>query len=171
MQSCSYCRKLLISFFLIYCYYCINKTISNGMNHADILLMQHITTTCPYCGVGCALSLNVEDGRIVSVSPGPEPSVNQGALCSKGRFGFDFVHHKDRLTTPLIRKDGELVPASWEEALNLVATRFADIKSSHGSDALGGFSSARCTNEENYLFQKFFRAGIGTNNIDHCARL
>lgn len=141
------------------------------MNHADILIMQHITTTCPYCGVGCALSLNVEDGRIVSVSPGPEPSVNQGALCSKGRFGFDFVHHKDRLTTPLIRKDGELVPASWDEALELVASRFSQIAFSHGSDALGGFSSARCTNEENYLFQKFFRAGFGTNNIDHCARL
>lgn len=158
-------------FQLIACYYFINIKITCGMIHAHIQLMQHITTTCPYCGVGCALSLKVKDERIVSVSPGPEPSVNQGALCSKGRFGFDFVHHKDRLTTPLIRKDGELVPASWDEALDLVATRLAEITSTHGPDALGGFSSARCTNEENYLFQKFFRAGIGTNNIDHCARL
>lgn len=141
------------------------------MAHASSLIMQHITTTCPYCGVGCALSLNVDGDRIVSVSPGPEPSVNHGVLCSKGWFGFDFVHHIDRLKTPLIRKNGELVPASWDEALSLVVKRFADIASSHGPDALGGFSSARCTNEENYLFQKFFRSVIGTNNIDHCARL
>lgn len=133
--------------------------------------MQRTTTTCPYCGAGCVLSLEVEEGRIVSVSPGPEPSVNQGALCSKGRFGFDFVHHRDRLTTPLIRKDGELVPASWDEALDLVASRLGSIASEHGPLAVGGFSSARCTNEENYLFQKFFRAGLGSNNVDHCARL
>lgn len=133
--------------------------------------MQHISTTCPYCGAGCALSLNVDGDRIVSVSPGPEPSVNQGALCSKGRFGFDFVHHADRLKTPLVRKNGELVPASWDEALGLIIDRFSEIASAYGPDALGGFSSARCSNEENYLFQKLFRAGIGTNNIDHCARL
>ncbi len=133
--------------------------------------MQHTTTTCPYCGVGCSLSLAVDNDRIVSVSPGPEPSVNKGALCSKGRFGFDFVHHKDRLTTPLIRKDGVLVPASWDEALGLIASKFSEIASLYGADALGGFSSARCSNEENYLFQKLFRAGIGTNNVDHCARL
>lgn len=133
--------------------------------------MQHTTTTCPYCGVGCSLSLAVENDRIVSVSPGPEPSVNKGALCSKGRFGFDFVHHKDRLTTPLIRKNGVLEPASWDEALGLIASKFSEIASSYGADALGGFSSARCSNEENYLFQKLFRAGIGTNNVDHCARL
>ncbi len=133
--------------------------------------MQHTITTCPYCGVGCSLSLNVDGDRIVSVSPGPEPSANQGALCSKGRYGFDFVHHADRLKTPLIRRNGQLTPASWEEALALVTERFSEIITTHGPDALGGFSSARCTNEENYLFQKLFRAGIGTNNIDHCARL
>ncbi len=133
--------------------------------------MQHTTTICPYCGVGCVLSLKVEDERIVSVSPGPEPSVNQGSICSKGRYGFDFVHHADRLTTPLIRKNGELKSATWDEALELITNKFSEISSTHGPDALGGFSSARCTNEENYLFQKLFRAGIGTNNIDHCARL
>lgn len=133
--------------------------------------MHHTSTTCPYCGAGCALSLQVENGRIVRVSPGPEPSVNKGALCSKGRYGFDFVHHADRITTPLIRKNGTLEPASWDEALTLVATRFKDIVQAHGPDAVGGFSSARCTNEENYLFQKLMRAGIGTNNVDHCARL
>ncbi len=133
--------------------------------------MQRITTTCPYCGAGCSLSLEVENERIVSVSPGPEPSVNQGALCSKGRFGFDFVHHRDRLTSPLLRRNGELVPASWEEALALVAERLSSIAVEYGPEAVGGFSSARCTNEENYLFQKLFRAGLGSNNIDHCARL
>jgi formate dehydrogenase major subunit len=133
--------------------------------------MQHISTTCPYCGVGCALSLNVDGDRIVSVSAGPEPSVNQGALCSKGRYGYDFVHHPDRLTAPLIRRDGELVPASWDEALGLVAERLGGIAAEFGPQAVGGFSSARCTNEENYLFQKLFRAGLGSNNVDHCARL
>ncbi len=133
--------------------------------------MQRTTTTCPYCGAGCSLSLEVEDGRIVSVSPGPEPSVNQGVLCSKGRYGFDFVHHKDRLTTPLVRRDGQLVPASWDEALQLVSDRLGSIVSEFGPDAVGGFSSARCSNEENYLFQKYIRAGLGTNNVDHCARL
>ncbi len=133
--------------------------------------MQRTTTTCPYCGAGCSLSLEVEDGRIVSVSPGPEPSVNQGVLCSKGRYGFDFVHHKDRLTTPLVRRDRQLVPASWDEALQLVSDRLGSIVSEFGPDAVGGFSSARCSNEENYLFQKYIRAGLGTNNVDHCARL
>ncbi len=133
--------------------------------------MQRTTTTCPYCGVGCSLSLEVENGRIVGVSSGPEPSVNQGALCSKGRFGFDFVHHKDRLTTPLVRKGGRLVPASWDEALQLVSDRLGSIAAEYGPDAVGGFSSARCSNEENYLFQKYIRAGLGSNNVDHCARL
>lgn len=133
--------------------------------------MQRTNTICPYCGVGCALTLLTRDGRIVGVEPGPEPSVNQGALCAKGRYGFDFVHHADRLRTPLVRKNGRLEPASWDEALSLVATRLAAIRDAHGPDAVAGLSSARCTNEENYLFQKLLRAGIGTNNIDHCARL
>ena len=133
--------------------------------------MRRTNTICPYCGVGCALTLEVVDERIRSVSPGPEPSVNQGALCSKGRYGFDFVHHADRLRTPLVRQNGRLVPTGWNEALDLVAGRFADIVKAHGPDAVGGFSSARCTNEENYLFQKLLRAGLGTNNVDHCARL
>ncbi len=134
--------------------------------------MHSTTTTCPYCGVGCALTLLADGGRLGGVEPGPEPSVNQGMLCSKGRFGFDFVHHADRLKTPLVRNAaGRLVPASWDEALSLVAAKFSAIVGKHGPDAAGGFSSARCTNEENYLFQKLFRAGLGTNNVDHCARL
>ncbi len=96
---------------------------------------------------------------------------NDGSLCIKGRFGYDFVDHPDRLTKPLIRKDGELKEASWDEALAYMADKLAAIKEKHGPDAIAGFSSARCTNEENYLFQKFLRAVIGTNNVDHCARL
>jgi formate dehydrogenase major subunit len=133
--------------------------------------MQHIHTICPYCGVGCSLTLGVKDGRIVQAGPGPAPSVNGPALCAKGRYGFDFVAHPDRLRTPLVRQGAKLVPATWDEALSLVAGRLADIAATHGPSAVGGFSSARCTNEENYLFQKLFRAGLGSNNIDHCARL
>ena len=133
--------------------------------------MQHIPTICPYCGVGCSLTLCVKDGRIVQAEPGPSPSVNGPALCAKGRFGFDFVTHPDRLRAPLIRSRGRLVPAAWDDALALVAGRLAEAAAAGGPSAVGGFSSARCTNEENYLFQKLFRAGLGSNNIDHCARL
>jgi predicted molibdopterin-dependent oxidoreductase YjgC len=96
--------------------------------------------------------------------------VNKGSLCVKGRFGYDFIHHKDRLTTPLIKENGSFREASWNEALGMVASRLGEIKNTYGPDSIGGLSSARCTNEENYLFQKFFRAGVGTNNVDHCAR-
>ena len=91
-------------------------------------------------------------------------------MCVKGRFHTDFISSPDRLTTPLIKKDGEFVPASWDEALDLTARRLGEIRDQYGPDALAGLSSARCTNEENYLFQKFMRAAIGTNNVDHCAR-
>ena len=138
---------------------------------SDSTAGKRIATICPYCGVGCSLFLEVRGGRIVGASAGPEPSVNQGALCSKGRFGFDFVHHPDRLTTPLVRQGDRLVPATWDEALGLVADRLGGLAAAHGPDAVAGLSSARCTNEENYLFQKFMRAVIGTNNVDHCARL
>ncbi len=97
---------------------------------------------------------------------------NRGWLCVKGRFGFDFINNADRLKTPLIRREkgGQFEKATWDEALDYVAKRMIEIKDKHGADALGGLCSARCTNEENYLFQKLFRAGVGTNNVDHCAR-
>lgn len=98
-------------------------------------------------------------------------SVNQGSLCAKGHFGFDFVHHPDRLTSPLVRKNGVLVETDWDEAFSVITERFKSFKKDFGPDSIAGFSSARCTNEENYLMQKFMRAAIGTNNIDHCARL
>ncbi len=129
-----------------------------------------IKTVCPYCGCGCNLTLHIRDNKIVKVhSDSTYP--NEGYLCTKGRFGYGFVHHPDRLHYPLIKKNGQHVRASWDEALKLVATKFQHIKDQYGNNSLAGLSSARCTNEENYLFQKFTRAVLGTNNVDHCARL
>ena len=132
---------------------------------------ERTVTTCPYCGVGCAMILHVRDGRVAKVTGEPGLGVNNGYLCVKGRFGFDFLEHEARLTQPLVRRDGELQPASWDEALDLVAERLTQIKQEHGADSIAGLSSAKCTNEENYVMQKFVRAVIGTNNVDHCARL
>lgn len=134
--------------------------------------IEKVRTTCTYCGVGCQLDLNVLNGKIVKVTGNSEyGQPNQGSLCVKGRFGMDFVNHPDRLTTPLIRKNGELKEATWDEAYDFISEKFTAIKEKNGADSIAGFSSARCTNEENYLFQKFMRAVIGTNNVDHCARL
>ncbi len=130
-----------------------------------------VVTVCPYCGVGCSLVLKVRDNRIVGVEAGVEHSVNGWSLCVKGRYGLDFVHHPERLKKPLVRKEGGLVEAEWEEALDLVASRLAAIREEHGPGSVAFLSSAKATNEENYLLQKFARAVIGTNNIDHCARL
>jgi predicted molibdopterin-dependent oxidoreductase YjgC len=132
---------------------------------------QKVRTTCPYCGVGCQMWLHVQEGKVVKVTGVEGVVPNQGRLCVKGRFGYDFIHSEDRLTTPLIRKDGRLEQATWDEALDLVADKFKEIKDKRGPDALAGLTSARVTNEENYLMQKLVRAGFGTNNIDHCARL
>ncbi len=132
--------------------------------------VKKVRTTCPYCGTGCNFDLNVKDGRVVGVTS-CDGDVNGRALCVKGRFGYGFIHHPDRLTQPLIKKDGRFVPASWEEAIGLVAEKLGQIKEQYGSDSLGVLASARCTNEENYLLSKFARAVLGTNNIDHCARL
>jgi len=133
--------------------------------------LRKVSTVCPYCGCGCRIVLNIKEGEVVKVTSKPESVVNQGWLCSKGKFGFQFIHSSDRLTTPLIKKDGEFKHVSWDEALELVANKFKEIKERYGADSVAGLSSAKCTNEENYLFQKFMRAVIGTNNVDHCARL
>ncbi len=130
-----------------------------------------VQTTCPYCGVGCQIELNIKNDRIVKVYGVDNGSPNRGHLCVKGRFGLDYVHHEERLTSPMIKKRGKLVEASWEEALELVARRFKELKDKYGSDSLAGLSSAKCTNEENYLFQKFIRVCFGNNSVDHCARL
>ena len=130
-----------------------------------------VTTTCPYCGVGCALNLHIKDDFIYRVTSPFDSPTNRGNLCVKGRFGYDFVHAKDRLTKPLMRKNGELVPASWGEAMRHVAERLLEIRDKYGPDSIGFLVSAKCTNEENYLMQKVARGLIGTNNVDHCARL
>lgn len=132
--------------------------------------VKEVETTCPYCGCGCGMTLHVRHNEIVRVSS-RDNNVNEGWLCPKGRFGYNFVNSPDRLKTPLIREKGVFREASWEEALELVSTRLTKIRKKYGADAIGGLSSARCTNEENYLFQKLMRAVIGTNNVDHCARL
>jgi formate dehydrogenase alpha subunit len=132
--------------------------------------MEKTMTTCEYCGVGCQIDVYTRDNTLVKVK-GVDGPANDGRLCVKGRFGHGYISSKERLTTPLIKKDGKFVEASWDEALNLVARRFLEIKKNYGPNALGGLSSARCTNEENYVFQKFVRAVFQTNNVDHCARL
>jgi len=133
-----------------------------------------VKTTCTYCGVGCQMDLHVFDGKIIKVTGNRDyGQPNLGSLCAKGRFGLDFISHPSRLKTPLIRrtKGGELEEASWDEALDFVAQKLTAIKAENGADSIAGLASARCTNEENYLFQKMMRAVIGTNNVDHCARL
>ncbi len=134
-------------------------------------LVSETETICPYCGVGCTLVAQVRDDVIKRVVPRIGTGVNNGLLCSRGRFGYEFVGHEERLTTPLLRKNGDLEPASWDEAISFVAGKLKEIKDSHGADALAGIASPRCTNEDNYVFQKFFRMAIGTNNIDSTARL
>ena len=132
---------------------------------------QKIRTTCPYCGVGCQQWLHVKDGKIVKVTAVEDAQPNQDRLCVKGRFAYDFIYSEERLKTPLIRKkDGEFREASWNEALDLVASKFKEIIKKDGPDAIAGVSCARSINEDSYQMQKFFRAVIGTNNIDHCAR-
>jgi len=133
--------------------------------------VEKIRTTCPFCGTGCTFDLNVRDGKVVGVTTGnPDGIVNNRSLCVKGRFHTDLIYSSDRITTPLIKKEGRFVEASWDEALDLVASKFKEIQERDGGDALAALSSARATNEENFIMQKFMRAVIGTNNVDHCAR-
>ncbi len=131
----------------------------------------NVLTTCPYCGAGCGLYIQVLDGEIVGVLPAKEHPVSGGKLCIKGWNATAFVRHPDRLTTPLIREGDRFREASWDEALGLVAERLTHIRDTYGPDALGFLVSAKCTNEENYLAQKLARAFFKTNNVDHCARL
>jgi len=146
---------------------------------------KEVDTVCPYCGCGCNITLHVWRNKVRRVSS-KEDTLNEGWLCPKGRFGYEFIHSPDRLTKPLIRtvsKDDSTFniyqtnppsalfkEVSWDEAFGYIARRLKEIKEKYGPDVIGGLSSAKCTNEENYLFQKFMRAVIGTNNVDHCAR-
>lgn len=130
-----------------------------------------VRTTCPYCGVGCQQWLHLKDGRIVKVTGVEEGAPNYGRLCVKGRFAYEFIYSPERLATPLIKENGRQREATWDEALDLVANKFKEIIANHGPDALGGTSCSRSTNEDSYQMQKLFRAVIGTNNIDNCARV
>lgn len=132
---------------------------------------QKIPTTCPHCGTGCQMNLLVKNNRLVGVEPIDGPA-NKNLLCVKGKFAsYKFVGSGDRLTEPLIKRNGIFEPASWEEALTLVSSKFNEIKAENGPDALAGFSCSRATNEDNYVFQKMVRAAFGTNNVDNCARV
>ncbi len=162
------------------------SVVDRESGRADFRADREVRSVCPYCGVGCQLVYHIRDDRIAWVTGAPGPA-NENRLCVKGRFGFDYVHHPHRLTVPLVRRPG--VPkraddvvdpanpwthfreASWEEALDLAAAGLRRIRERHGSRALAGFGSAKCTNEEAYLFQKLVRTGFGSNYVDHCTRL
>ena len=132
---------------------------------------EFIRTICPYCGTGCGLLMKVEDGRVVGTYPDREHPVSRGTLCIKGWFAHEFIHHPDRLKTPLVRIGDRFEEISWDEAIPLAAEKLKSIAGRYGGDAVGGLCSAKCTNEENYLFQKMIRMAFKTNNVDHCARL
>ncbi|MGL1891827.1 MAG: formate dehydrogenase subunit alpha [Spirochaetaceae bacterium] len=132
--------------------------------------VKKVQTTCSYCGVGCQMDLVINNDKVVRIDP-VDNGPNEGLLCVKGKFAYNYINHKDRLTKPLIKKDGEFQEATWDEVLNTIVNKITQLKSKYSSDVFAGLSSAKCTNEENYLMQKFMRAVLGTNNIDHCARL
>ena len=138
--------------------------------NAEFYNTKKVKTTCSYCGVGCQLELYVKDDKVV----GSEPvynEVNDGLLCVKGKFGYKFINHKDRLKSPLIKRDGKFEEVTWEEAYDYILENYNRISNEYGKESFAGLPSARCSNEENYLFQKMMRGVIGTNNVDHCARL
>ena len=158
----------------------VERETGKGSRAAD----RQVDSVCPYCGVGCQITYNIRDDRIAFVQGRDGPS-NENRLCVKGRFGFDYARSPERLTRPMIRKPGmrkgepvdpanpwtHFREASWEEALRLAATGLVRIRKEHGPQGLAGFGSAKCSNEEAYLFQKLVRTGFGTNNVDHCTRL
>jgi len=133
--------------------------------------LNFVRSTCPYCGCGCEFLLETLNGKIIQTIPSKSNPMNMGKLCIKGWNAHEFVHSPKRLTKPLLRKNGVLEEVSWDEALDYTASRLREIKEANGGDSLAFLASAKCTNEENYLLQKFCRVGFGTNNIDHCARL
>ena len=135
------------------------------MNYETVL------TTCTYCGCGCGLLLQVLDGEVIGTLPQKDHTINEGGACIKGWNAHEFIYNEGRLKRPLLNKGGSFKEVSWEEALEEVATHLRKIKEENGPDSIAGLTSARCTNEENYIFQKWMRAVIGTNNVDHCARL
>ena len=134
--------------------------------------MKKVLTTCPYCGTGCMFYLVVDDnGVLIGVEPSSEHVVAKGQLCVKGWNAYHFVNHPDRLTSPLVRVNGKMEPVSWGQAIKLIVSKLKQIQKKHGNDSIAFFSSAKATNEENYVMMKLARAVFKTNNVDHCARL
>ncbi len=160
----------------VFCGECVQVCPGGALVEKDVRYQvrpwesQKVRTTCSYCGVGCQLFLHVKDNQVIKVT-GADTPPNHGSLCVKGRFGYHFIASDQRLTTPLIKEKGQHREASWDEALDLVADRLKEIRDTHGSDSIGVLTSARITNEENYIAQKFARAVLKTNSVDHCARL
>jgi formate dehydrogenase major subunit/formate dehydrogenase alpha subunit len=142
-----------------------------------------VTTTCTYCGVGCQFDLNVRNNQVIRVTSNPDAPVNGIHLCVKGRYGYDFIHHPQRLARPRVRRHllegrerpagtrGDWVEVDWDTALDITARQLTHARDRYGPDSVGVLTSAKCLNEENYLMNKLARQVIGTNNIDHCARL
>jgi predicted molibdopterin-dependent oxidoreductase YjgC len=165
--------------------YCPTGALDHKMSIQSGSPDKLVTTTCTYCGVGCQFDLNVKNNRIIRVTSNPAAPVNGMHLCVKGRYGYDFVHHPDRLTHPSVQRyllenrarpadradRSDWVKVDWETALNITAQKLAGFRDEYGGDSIGVLTSAKCLNEENYLMNKFARQVLGTNNIDHCARL
>ncbi len=150
---------------------CPTSAISDIFQSKSVQATRKTQTICTYCGVGCNLEVATRNNQILSIQASAQAEVNQGHTCLKGRYAFGFYNHEERLQTPLIRKNGELVESTWDEAYDFIANKLNQLKDDFGADSIAGISSARCTNEENYLMQKFIRTTIGTNNIDCCARV
>ncbi len=150
---------------------CPTEALSDKYSTKTLIADELIRTTCTYCGVGCQLDVSVVDGQIKGIQAPNDAEVNHGHSCLKGRFAFQFYNHPDRLTDPLIKRNGVFEKVTWDQAYDYIAEKLIAIKDKYGADAIGGISSSRATNEENYLMQKFIRAVIKTNNIDGCARV
>ncbi len=163
----------------VFCGLCVEKCPTNALSYKPSkrkgrdYQLNETRTTCPYCGVGCQLNIKTNGDEIARVEAATEgnPPNPKGRMCVKGRFGNEYVNDEDRITQPLIKRDGKFEEVSWDEALEYITERFEKIREKHAADSIAGLSSAKCTNEENYLMQKLMRGGIGTNNVDHCARL
>ncbi len=150
---------------------CPTEALTDKYETKTLIADKTVRTTCTYCGVGCQLDVSVIDGDIKGIQAPETAEVNEGHTCLKGRFAFEFYNHADRLREPMIKKNGKFEEVSWDEAYDFIASRMIAIKNKFGADAIGGISSSRATNEENYLMQKMIRVAVGTNNIDGCARV
>lgn len=150
---------------------CPTSAISDIYQSKSLVGQDKVRTVCTYCGVGCNLEVSVKNDTVLSIQAPWDAEVNKGHTCLKGRYAFSFYNHPERLQYPMIRRNGQLERVSWNEVYDFIADKLSAIRKANGPNAIAGISSSRCTNEENYLMQKFIRAVIGTNNIDGCARV